>query len=113
MLCGGSCNFFWDVVGDEGAKVVGIVGKAKLLLKLLAYLLTRHLVHYLINNGAAHGRKRRHFHVALKVPNKGAPISIQFFLKLLAQGLIMIHKRIHMFVVFPVKIMAAYNPAHF
>lgn len=80
MLCGGSRNFFWDVVSNEGAKVVGVVGKAKFFLKLLAYLLARHLVHYFINNGAAHGRKRCHFYVALKVPNKGAPIRIQFFL---------------------------------
>ena len=80
MFCGGSRNFFWDVVGDEGAKVVGIVSEAKLLLKLLAYLFARHLVHYFINNGAAHGRKRRHFYIALKVPNKGAPIGIQFLL---------------------------------
>ena len=80
MLCGGSRNFFWDVVGDEGAKVVGIVGKAKLLLKFLAYLFARHLVHYFINNGAAHWGQWGHFYVALKVPNKGAPIRIQFLL---------------------------------
>ena len=113
MLGGGSCDFFWDVVGDEGAKIVGIIGKAKFFLQFLAYLFARHLLHYFINNGAAHGRKRRHFHIALKVPNKGAPICIQFLLKLLAQGSIMIHKRIHMFVIFPIKIMLTHNPAHF